>query len=117
MLIVVQHYSAASWGGPLHTASIKVTWSYRLTLSRRVWRFWRRCKVWCHRTASAVVYIPAAVYHYLAGLWRAQIAKVQAETGLRSAAPEAVSNVVVVDASERPILTGVVAADYHDKVE
>lgn len=73
--------------------------------------------MWCHRTASAIVYIPAAVYHYMASLWRAQIAKAQAETDLRSASPETVSNVVVVDATERPILTGVVAADYHDKVE
>lgn len=73
--------------------------------------------MWCHRTASAIVYIPAAFYHYMARLWRAQIAKAQAETDLRSASPETVSNVVVVDATERPILTGVVAADYHDKVE
>ena len=65
---------------------------------------------------SAIVYIPAAACHHLTDLWQAQMAKVRANTDSRSAPPEAVTR-VIVDATERPILTGIVAADYHDKVE
>ena len=92
------------------------TWIYRLTLSRRLWRFWRRCKIWCYNTASAIVYIPAAVYRHLTALWLAHTANIKARTDLKSAPPEAKTN-AAVDATEHPILMGVVAADYHDKVE
>ena len=89
---------------------------YRLTLSHGLLRFWERCKIWCCRTASPIVYIPAAVYHYLTVLWLAQFANINDRTDVEFAPSEAETS-VAVDANERPILTGVAAADCLDKVE
>ena len=81
-----------------------------------MWRCWRRCKIWCYKTASAIIYIPAAVYRQLAAVWLAQMANIKAKKGFKSNPPEAKTS-VAVHATEEPILTGIVAADYHDKVE
>lgn len=89
---------------------------HRLTLSRRLWRLWRRCKRWCCRMASAIVYIPLALYRYLAGLWQKGILSKRPNQASRSPCPEAV-NSVLADASERPILNGIVAQEVHDHAE
>ncbi|KAL3156757.1 hypothetical protein ABBQ38_001032 [Trebouxia sp. C0009 RCD-2024] len=89
---------------------------HRLTLSRRVWRFWRRCKSWCYRALSAIVCTPVAVYSYLIGLWQARMANVRARNSAQPASPHEVAE-GVMDASERPIMTGFVAAVHHDKAE
>lgn len=65
---------------------------------------------------SAVVYIPVAAYIKLVDLWQSQMANVKAKRGPKPV-PYGVMASEIMDASERPIMTGIVADVHHDKVE
>lgn len=100
--------------GKLATQLASDVSKHRLTLSRRMCRTWRRCKRWCYGVIMAIASLPAAVYH-----WFVSFGAVlhHVPTGL-SPSPEAeTATNVLVDATDRPILTGMMAMDNHSKVE
>ena len=57
-----------------------------------------------------------ALYHYFAGLWQKGKPSKRSNQTSRSHHPEAVTS-LLADASEKPILTGIVAQDTHDHAE
>ncbi|KAL0032280.1 hypothetical protein WJX79_002214 [Trebouxia sp. C0005] len=100
--------------GKLATQLASDVSKHRLTLSRRIYRTWRRCKRWCYGVIMAIASLPAAVYR-----WFVSFGAVLRHAPTRlSSSPEAeTATNVLVDATDRPILTGMMAADNHSKVE
>ena len=85
----------------------------RLTLGRRLCRAWRRVKRWCFSVLSALLSMPKAVLRWIVSLGSKQ------RSGPRSVSSPVPENVVALRAAttDRPILTGVIAAVDHQHVD
>ena len=66
---------------------------------------------------ASVLYVPAAVYYVLTGLGRPQTPSALAVSIASPQDGGMTATSVLADASERPIMTGIVSADDHDKAE
>ncbi|DBA96501.1 TPA: hypothetical protein ACH3X1_015380 [Trebouxia sp. C0004] len=100
--------------GKLATQLASDVSKHRLTLSRRMCRTWRRCKRWFYGVIMAIASLPAAVY-----CWFVSFGAVLHHVPKRlSSSPDAeTATNVLVDATDRPVLTGMMAIDNHSKVE
>ncbi|KAL0054238.1 hypothetical protein WJX82_005935 [Trebouxia sp. C0006] len=100
--------------GKLATQLASDVSKHRLTLSRRMCRTWRRCKRWCYGLIMAIASLPAAVYRWFVSFG----AVLHHAPNCLSSPPEAeAATNVLVDATDRPIVTGMMAIDNHSKVE
>ena len=88
---------------------------YRGSLSRRLWRFWRRCKARLKRVLSVMFAWPIALYHSLlrcmaACWWRSPSMPVKPEGSQDQ-------NHFLADFDDRHILNGMVAEKTHSHVD